>query len=192
MLTVYPHVRGLIFDCDGTLVDSMPLHMEAWREAMHAVGEPFRQDFIDRLKGMPAEKIVERYNQTYDRRIDPRAFARDKNTRAHRKLANVRPIAAVVGIVKQFHGRLPMAVASGGTRRNVELALTAVGLAGSFDLILTGDDRVAPKPSPEIFLEAARRLGIDPTVCQVFEDGEMGLIAARQAGMTATDVRPYL
>ena len=142
--------------------------------------------------GIPSVRIVSLYNAAYGEKLDPQRFSAEKDRRSHEGLAHVGPIVPVVDVVRRYHGRLPMAVASGGIRMNVELALEAIGLQGHFDTILTADDDVPPKPSPEIFLEAARRLRIDPAYCQVFEDGDVGLEAARKAGMIATDIRPYL
>ena len=85
-----------------------------------------------------------------------------------------------------------MAVASGGTRENVMLTLRSIGLESCFAAVLTSDDDVAPKPDPEIFIEAARRMKVAPGACQVFEDGDAGLEAARKAGMFMTDVRAYI
>jgi HAD superfamily hydrolase (TIGR01509 family) len=141
---------------------------------------------------MPARKIVERFNRLQGYQIDPLAFARKKNERAREKLHESKPIEPVVAIVRLYRDKLPMAVASGGTRENVMLTLQAVGLQDCFATVLTSDDDVRPKPDPAIFVEAARRMKIAPGSCQVFEDGDTGLEAARRAGMAATDVRPYL
>jgi len=192
MLNVPADIRGLIFDCDGTLADTMPAHTEAWCETFAAFGFQCPDGFIDQVKGMSAVKIVEEFNRRYHQRIDAVRFAAEKNRRARNKLHGARPIAPVVAIARTYHGRLPMAVASGGTRENVLLTLAAIGLQDHFVTVLTADDPVRPKPSPDIFLEAARRLHVDPGCCQVFEDGDAGLEAARNAGMLATDVRPLL
>ena len=192
MIPVAEHIRALIFDCDGTLADNMSLHMTAWRDTFIALGEDFPREFVDRLKGTPAKKIIELYNHEYNRHIDAEAFAEDKHRRARTLLLNSKPIMPVVAVVRKYSGVLPMAVASGSTRENVQITLTAIGAADCFDTIITSEDRVDPKPSPDIFLEAARRMQVNPSLCQVFEDGDVGLEAARRAGMEATDVRSYL
>ncbi|MCZ7670509.1 MAG: HAD-IA family hydrolase [Chloroflexi bacterium] len=117
---------------------------------------------------------------------------RDKERRAAEKLKTVGPITAVVELVYRYHGKLPLAVASSGRRQDVETSLRAIGLLSYFDAILTADDAIQPKPAPDIFLAAAARLGVAPEACEVFEDADMGLMGAREAGMVATDVRPYL
>jgi beta-phosphoglucomutase-like phosphatase (HAD superfamily) len=192
MIHVPSQVRGLIFDCDGTLADTMPTHWKAWHETFAAYGKTCPQAFLERCMGIPSAEIVRRYNITYGENIDPLRFSMEKDRRSHEGLAHVGPIVPVVDVVRRYQGRLPMAVASGGIRMNVETALEAIGLQGYFETVLTADDDVPPKPSPAIFIEAARRLRVDPADCQVFEDGDPGLEAARKAGMIATDIRPFL
>lgn len=192
MMTVAKGVRGLIFDCDGTLADTMPIHIDAWSATFAARGISCPPDFIEHVKGMPAENIVAEFNRRYNHAIDTRAFAVEKNDRAQLLLAKALPIQPVVDIVLQHRDILPMAVASGGTRDNVLLTLDAIGLTNCFKTIITADDPIEPKPDPQIFLEAARRIGVEPAHCQVFEDGIPGLDAARRAGMVATDVREFI
>jgi HAD superfamily hydrolase (TIGR01509 family) len=191
-ISVLPGIEGLIFDCDGTLADTMPVHIKAWCDTFADYGIRCPEDFLHAVKGMPAKRIVERFNRLYGHQINPVAFARQKNRRAREKLHESQPIEPVAEIVRQYRGKLPMAVASGGTRENVLLTLESVGLGGCFAAVLTSDDDVLPKPNPDIFIEAARRMNVLPAVCQVFEDGDAGLEAAHRAGMAATDVRPYL
>jgi HAD superfamily hydrolase (TIGR01509 family) len=192
MMTVAKGVKGLIFDCDGTLADTMPIHIEAWAATFAARGISCPPDFIEHVKGMPAENIIAEFNRRYNHTIDTRSFAKEKNHRAQQQLGKAQPIQPVVDIVLQHLNILPMAVASGGTRGNVILTLDAIGLTHCFQTIITSDDSVAPKPDPQIFLEGARRLGVEPSLCQVFEDGNPGLEAARRAGMVATDVRKFI
>jgi HAD superfamily hydrolase (TIGR01509 family) len=185
-------IKGLIFDCDGTLADTMPIHTAAWCEAFAARGIACPEAFIRDVTGMPAESIVALFNRRYNHRIDAHAFAAEKNRRVTARLASAAPIDAVVSVVRRHHGTLPMAVASGGTRHNVMLTLRSLDLLGFFAVVITADDPVKPKPDPEIFIEAARRMRVNPVHCQVFEDGNAGLAAARAAGMVATDVRPFI
>ena len=192
MINIFPDTKGLIFDCDGTLADTMPLHMEAWCETFADYGEECPYEFVNRLKGTPAEKIVAMFNQKFGRKINPIKFAQDKNRRSRKKLNRAKPIDPVIRIVRNYRDKLPMAVASGGTRRNVLLTLEVIGLKDEFVTVITSDDKLKSKPAPDIFIEAARRMKVEPTYCQVFEDGDVGLQAARVAGMIATDVRPYI
>lgn len=192
VISISKGVKGLIFDCDGTLADTMPIHIDAWAATFEEWGVSCPPEFIECVKGMPAERIVAEYNRRYDCQIDADAFAAEKNRRARERLAEARPIQPVVDIVLQYRGLLPMAVASGGTRDNVLLTLDVIGLTNDFVTIITANDPVEPKPDPQIFLEAARRLGVEAASCQVFEDGNPGLEAARKAGMVVTDVRPFI
>ena len=170
----------------------MPIHFKAWCDTFADYGIRCPEAFLHTVKGMPAVKIVERFNQLHGQRIDPVVFARQKNHCAREMLHQSQPIEPVTAIVRRYRDRLPMAVASGGTRENVMLTLQSIGLESCFAAVLTSDDDVAPKPDPEIFVEAARRMKVAPEACQVFEDGDAGLEAARRAGMFATDVRDFL
>ena len=188
-LEVPDFIKGLIFDCDGTLVDSMPLHMRAWEHAITAQGGVWEPEFFVTKKGMPEEKIVALYNKHYGTQFDPVQTVKNKHKFFRAHATEFRPIPHVVAVVYKYHGILPMAVASGGTRENVEFELRALGIHDYFTAIVTADDHLDPKPAPDIFLEAARLIGVPPQYCQVFEDGELGLEAARRAGMLATDIR---
>jgi HAD superfamily hydrolase (TIGR01509 family) len=191
-IIISPDTKGLIFDCDGTLADTMPLHMEAWCETFVDYGEECPYEFVNSLKGTSAEKIVAMFNQKFGRKINPIEFAHDKNRRSRQKLRQAKPIGPVIKIVRNYRGKLPMAVVSGGTRRNVLLTLEVIGLKDYFVTVITSDDKFKSKPAPDIFLEAARRMKVEPPHCQVFEDGDVGLQAARVAGMITTDIRKYI
>ncbi len=188
-IKVPDHIKGLIFDCDGTLVDSMPLHMRAWEHIITSKGGKWEPEFFITKKGMPEEKIVNLYNQHYGAFFDPTETVRKKHDFFRAHAAELKPVPHVIEIVLKYRGILPMAVASGGIREMVEFELTALGIRDYFKALVTADENISPKPSPDIFLEAARRIGVPPQYCQVFEDGDLGLQAARLAGMLATDIR---
>jgi len=188
-IEVPSHIKGLIFDCDGTLVDSMPLHMRAWEHVISSQGGVWEYDFFFSRKGMPEEAIVLVYNQHYGQMLDPVYTVKIKHEYFYSRLQELQPISYVVEVARKYFGTLPMSVASGGTKRTVELELETLNIRQLFPVILTADDDIKPKPAPDIFLEAARRMGVAPELCQVFEDGELGLEAARTAGMMPTDIR---
>lgn len=188
-LTVPQQIRGLIFDCDGTLVDSLPLHYAAWQETFAALGLSCSLEFLLQHNGKPTRRIVEIYNVEFGQDIDIASFTQDRERRALAGLDQVQPLEPVARLARHYHQRLPMAVVSGSTRISVERALQAAGLRELFTVLLTADDGLPPKPAPDLFLEAARRLGVAATACQVFEDADAGLTAAQNAGMLATDVR---
>jgi beta-phosphoglucomutase-like phosphatase (HAD superfamily) len=188
-IEVPDHIKGLIFDCDGTLVDSMPLHMKAWEWVITSRGGPWDLDFFSSKKGMPEAKIVALYNAEFSRSHNPDEIVRTKHEFFRAHASEFHPIIHVVDVVMRYRDLLPMAVVSGGVREIVDLELEALNIRGFFKTVLTADDDIKPKPAPDLFLEAAHRIGVAPEYCQVFEDGDLGLDAARAAGMLATDIR---
>ena len=189
MIHVPEHIRGLIFDCDGTLVDSMPLHMEAWEHAIVGMGGEWDPEFFFSKKGMQAGDIVDEYNRQFGTAFDIAHTIGVKHEYFQKYKERVKPIQRVVDVVLRYKHVLPMAVASGGTRENVVSQLEDAGIRNMFKVILTADDDVKPKPDPEIFLQAAALMGVPPGACLVFEDGELGIEAAQKAGMHWNDVR---
>ena len=192
ILEVPVWVRGLIFDCDGTLADTLPAHYAAWEETFVALGLACPLEFLIRHNGKPTALIVALYNVEFGQHIDVERFTADKERRTLARLWRVRPMEPVVAVARRYHGQMPMAVVSGSNRANVEQTLRAIGVRELFLAVLTADDGLPPKPEPDLFLEAACRIGIEPCYCQVFEDADAGLEAARRAGMLATDVRPVV
>ncbi len=192
MISIDKNIRALLFDCDGTLVDSMPLHFETWRETFEAFGKEYPHTFVDERKGMPIKKVIEEYNLEHNAAIDAEKFASEYELRTIVKLKNVKPIKIVTQIVYQHKGLLPMAVCSGSKKESVETSLKAIGVYDYFKEIITADDNLRAKPAPDIFLEAAKRLNVEPQFCQVFEDSDLGIKAAMDAGMVATDIRKHL
>lgn len=184
-------VQALIFDCDGTLVDTLPLHYAAWQQTFAARGLDCPLAFMVQHNGKPTDLIVALYNQQFGQQVDIEQFTEEKEQRTYALLDQTRPLEPIAALARRYHGQLPMAVVSGSNRPNVERALRAAGLLDLFPVVLTADDGLPPKPDPGLFLEAARRLGVEPSLCQVFEDADSGLEGARRAGMVATDVRPF-
>lgn len=191
-ILVPEYIKGLIFDCDGTLVDSMPFHMKAWEHAIKHFGAPWDYDLIFSRKGISSTDVVELYNREHGTNLDVQDVSKIKQGFFRRYYSEIQPIKPVVDIVQRFKNVLPMAVASGGSRENVHSQLNVIGIKEHFQVILTSDDKVKTKPAPDIFLKAAEVIGIPPHQCQVFEDGDVGLEGAQKAGMFTTDVRDYL
>ncbi|MBN1217972.1 MAG: HAD family phosphatase [Anaerolineae bacterium] len=191
MIKVEPHVKALIFDCDGTLADTLPFHYRAWQETMRVYGKEFPQQLFLETGGMHTAQIVTILNERLGYQLDLQKTTREKEANFARQAANVQPIEPVVAVARQYRGRLPIAVASGGIKPAIQTTLQAIGLANFFDAIVTSEDVTHGKPAPDTFLEAARRLRVEPQYCQVFEDSEPGLEAAQRAGMLATDIRPW-
>jgi len=192
MIKIPSNIKGLIFDCDGTLVDTMPLHMNAWKKAFEMHGRVFPYDFIDSLKGTPLPEIIQMYNKEFNDNIDFEKVAKDKSALTHETIKKTKPIQPVVDVALKNKNLMPMSVASGGSEYNVLTSLSAVGIVDLFFPILTSKDKIPGKPKPDIFLECAKQMNVVPEDCLVFEDGDFGLEAAKRAGMQAIDIRKYI
>ena len=190
MFDIPPTTLGLVFDCDGTIADTMPMHYKAWVAALGEHGIEFPEALFYQLAGVPTDGIVQMLNDRHGHNMPVQQTADRKDALFEELIPQVLPIDPVVQLVNQYRGKLPMAVATGGTRKLVTRTLDALHLTSAFDAIVTADDVQNGKPAPDIFLESARRLGVPPNRCVAFEDGELGLQSARAAGMQAIDVRP--
>ena len=190
LFTIPPHVRGLVFDCDGTIADTMPLHYQAWVAALREHDAEFPEAMFYEMAGIPTVRIIEILNERHGYEIPVQEAADYKESLYVALVDQVMPIEPVVRLVKAYAGRLPMAVATGGTRSICSKTLQTLHLLEHFRAIVTADDVAHGKPAPDIFLEAARRLGVAPGDCYAFEDAELGLQSARAAGMVAVDIRP--
>lgn len=184
--------RGVIFDCDGTLADSMPLHYRAFSETLAERDAALSEALFYELGGVPTRDIVRILNDRYGYDLDPDEAAAAKEARYEELLPQVRPVERVLDLVREYHGQYPLGVASGTIRRIVEKTLAGLGIARYFDAVCTADDIRRGKPEPDLFLLTAERLGVPPEDCVVFEDSDMGLEAARRAGMQRVDIRPWL
>jgi HAD superfamily hydrolase (TIGR01509 family) len=174
-----------IFDCDGTLVDSMPLHFRAWRAAFRQHGASFDFDwalFVSRA-GMPLEQTVDALNGQFGTRLDPRRVVEVQLATYRTLLAEVTAIEEVVAFARRVATTAKLAVASGGQRPEVEASLHNIGILDLFGVIVAGNEVQRGKPDPEILLRCAEGLGVSPGDCLVIEDGELGIEAARRAGM---------
>jgi beta-phosphoglucomutase family hydrolase len=191
MITIKSNIKALIFDCDGTLADTMPFHYRAWQETLQPLGGEFPQKLFYDTAGMTSEQIVAILNERFGYRLDPQKIVPAKEIRFTQLATAIKPIKPVAALARQYHGRLPMAVATGGVADAVQTTLETIGMSNVFDTVVSREDVVNGKPAPDTFLEAARRLQVDPQDCLVFEDSEAGLEAARRAGMTGVDVRPW-
>jgi HAD superfamily hydrolase (TIGR01509 family) len=181
---------AVIFDCDGTLVNSMPAHFEAWCEALtlHGAANIFKEDVFYAMGGRPTKDIVVELNDEYGLKLDPEAVALAKRTAFLKKLPEIDLIDEVAEFAESLRGKKPMAIATGGTRFVIEKTLQAVGVSDLFDEVVTADDVAIGKPAPDIFLKAAKLLGISPDRCLVLEDAPAGIMAAQLAGMAVVSI----
>ena len=185
-------IRGLIFDCDGTLADTMPLHWRAWQSVTARHRIDFSEARFYALGGVPSRDILTMLRQEQGLEIDPIQVAKEKETAYLELLAHVGPIEMVVGIAQENFGKLPLAVASGGTRQVIDKVLVHLGIRKLFAAVVTSEDVLHQKPAPDIFLEAARRIGVPPEFCRGYEDTDLGMQSIRAAKMEAVDVRTLL
>jgi beta-phosphoglucomutase-like phosphatase (HAD superfamily) len=192
MLPLPPGTAALLFDCDGTLADTMTLHYDAWRETLLCYGVDCPRSFIDTHAGVPTHGIVAEINKLWGLSLDGDRVTAEKEGRFSERIHLAVPVEEVLATAHAYFGKLPMAVVSGGTKEMVHAILETINAIHLFPVIITANDPVAPKPSPDVFLEAARRLNVPAEQCHVFEDGDPGIVAAERAGMTCTDVRVVL
>ena len=144
------------------------------------------------LGGVPSRDILKLLSAEQGVALDPLAVAWEKEAEYLPLIAQVEPINTVVGVARENYGKIPLAVASGGTKSIIEQVLEHLGIRDLFQAIVTSEDIVNQKPAPDIFLEAARRLGVPPQFCRAYEDTDLGMRAIRAAGMEAVDVRRLL
>lgn len=192
--TAGPSIRALVFDCDGTLADTMPVHYVAWVAELAEHGIAFPETQFYGLAGMPTVAIIELLAAEQGVPLapgQPTAISAAKEARYVEVLDQVRPIPEVVAVAAHYRGALTMGVGSGGESWVVERTLTTIGVYDWMATIVGAEDTERHKPEPDVFLEVARRLGIEPAACAVFEDSDLGLEAARRAGMEPVDIRPW-
>jgi HAD superfamily hydrolase (TIGR01509 family) len=187
---------AFIFDCDGTLAESMPIYHRAWRAALAANGATFDftwEIFMSRA-GVSTEGTVTALNLEFGTSLDAGRVEELQLAEYARLMQDVKPFPEVVAVARAHYGKLPMAVASGGARHLVERTLELIGVHDLFDAVVVAADVPRGKPHPDIFLHAARLLGVAPGRCLVFEDGQPGIVAAEAAGMRTVLVKresPY-
>ncbi|MEC7812453.1 MAG: HAD-IA family hydrolase [Verrucomicrobiota bacterium] len=184
--------EGLIFDCDGTIVDTMPIHYAAWCSTTAKHGLVFPEERFYALGGVSPFEVLRMLSEEQGVEIDSNAVTYQKEAKYMELIGNAKEIPEVMQIVRNNHGKLPMAVASGGTHETVEGILQQCGIRHYFDAIVTSQDVDNPKPAPDTFLEAARRINVAPEKCRAYEDADMGMKAILAAGMEAVDVREML
>lgn len=179
-----------IFDCDGTLVHSMPAHFDAWCEALAQYGAAnvLAEDVFYAMGGRPTKDIVIDLNAEYGLKLDPARVALAKREAFLRRLSRVELIDEVADFARSLRGKMPLAIASGGSRHVVEKTLQIMGVSDWFDEVVTADDVPIGKPAPDIYLETAKRLGISPANCLALEDAPAGLESARAAGMIVVEI----
>jgi len=184
--------QALIFDLDGTLADTMPAHYLAWQTALETTGLTFTEEKFYSCGGMATVKIVELLSQEQGIEADAPAIAKAKYEAFFPHITSVKRIDPVVQIAIDHHGKLPMAVATGGRQATADKTIAQIDVGHLFSHLVSADDVAHHKPHPETFLRAAELLGVDPTKCMAYEDADPGIVSAKEAGMQVVDVRELL
>lgn len=180
--------RAYLFDCDGTIVDSMPLHYIAWTRALGEWGAAFDEDLFYQWGGKPPMEIIADLNEMQELQMPVETVAERKENLYYELLPQLQAVPEVLEHIEAQHGQIPFAVVSGSNRDSIVKSLTTVGLLDRFELLVGHEDYTRSKPAPDAFLIAAERLGIAPEECLVFEDTAMGIAGATAAGMASVRV----
>lgn len=183
----------MIFDLDGTLADTMPYHFKGWRIACQKFGADIDTAFLRKHTGSPGWMIAGEIIKIckLDGIVTANQIIEEKLNEFYKDQHLIKPVIPVVEIVKKYYGKMPMSVGTGGHREAVERTMEVAGIRKYFDIVITANDVNNFKPHPETFLRCAEQMGIEPEFIEVFEDGDLGIEAAIEAGMVPTDVRSW-
>jgi beta-phosphoglucomutase family hydrolase len=187
-----PHgsFQAYLFDCDGTIVDSMPLHYVAWKKALAEWNCTFDEKLFYAWGGTPVAEIISSLNESQGLSMPVETVSTRKENLYLASLSQLTSVPEVVEHIDDQHGKIPFAVVSGSTRESVVASLTALNLLDKFDTLVCAGEYKKSKPDPEAFLLAAAKLGVAPADCLVFEDTDLGIQAATAAGMASVKVPP--
>ena len=191
-LEIHPNAKALIFDLDGTLSDSLPVHIASWHAVCEKLNCTFDERILVEMTGAPTISFAERIKREQNLSIDAEELVAMKQREFWSNIGRIKPHEAVISLMKKAHGKMPMAIGTGASRMSATLQLKELLIDELFNHIVTADDVEYHKPEPETFLKCAELMNVDPEFCQVFEDGELGMQAAQTARMLLTDVRPFV
>jgi len=175
--------QAYLFDCDGTIADSMPLHYLAWKQALGEWGCDYPEDLFYQWGGKPIREIIADLNRMQGLSMPVEEVAHRKEGLYYELLPKLTAVPEVLAEIESAHGRIPFAVVSGSTRESVVKSLEVLGLLEKFDLLVCAGEYIRAKPAPDPFLMAAEKLGVAPEKCLVFEDTDLGIEAAKAAEM---------
>jgi len=190
-LTRNPRARGLIFDIDGTICDTMPVHFIAWRETAAEQGIEFTPELFVEVTGIPALQTSQYLKTKFNADFDVEEFTRIKELRYEQNMHLAKPIEPVIRLIRENKGKIPMACGTGGSQYLAWKTLEISGVKDCFEHVVAAEDVINHKPFPDTFLRAAELIGVEPSDCEVYEDGLLGLQAAEVAGMMSVDVTQF-
>lgn len=191
-LEIHPKAKALIFDLDGTLSDSLPVHIASWHAVCEKLNCTFDERIMVEMTGAPTLLFAERIVREQNLKITPEELVVLKQQEFWQKINRIKPHDAVIELMKKAHGTMPMSIGTGASRMSAMSQMKELEIDQLFDFIVTADDVDRHKPEPDTFLKCAELMNVAPEFCQVFEDGELGMQAAKTAGMLLTDVRPFV
>lgn len=191
MITIPEKAKGLIFDLDGTIANTMPNHFKAWRNAVLPYGIDFDEELFMSLTGMPRTATIIKLNELFGTKMNPKQVGTIKEDYFNSLVFETKEIPVVANVIRSFHKKLPMSIGTGSTFEGARQTLEIIGMQHYFDIVITADDVLNCKPHPETFVKCAQLMNVKPEECLVFEDGELGMQAARTAGMMVVDVNDY-
>jgi beta-phosphoglucomutase family hydrolase len=191
MIEIPQNTKALIFDLDGTIANTMQNHFLSWRIAVSPYGIDFTADLFKSLTGKPREATILRLNELFGTNMEPFEVGKVKGDSFKKLVHETQEIKVVADVVRKYHNILPMSIGTGSTRNGAKKTLEVIEMSHFFDIVITADDISNPKPHPEAFLKCAELMGVNPKDCVVFEDGVLGIEAAKTAGMMVIDVNDY-
>jgi len=186
---MYDDYQGLIFDMDGTLLDTERPHIKAWQQVLAKYDMEYDYNFMKQFNGAPTYNFARIIIEKHNRDIDPAIIVEEKVKIVESIILDEVEMLPLFDVVKQYYGKKPMAIGTGSRRRLAEQLLNHLGVRHYFDAIVGADDVQTHKPSPETFLLCANLIQVEPQKCVVFEDADFGIQAAKAANMHFVDVR---
>lgn len=195
MIIIPKNIKALIFDLDGTLADTMPIHLKSWTRTGKDLGVEITEELIQINAGMPTLTLVEKFNREFGWNLNGQDVRKTKQHHfdaIKKEQGKIQPIKKIFELAQSMRTQMPMSIGTGSSRNNALKSLEDLGTSDWWVTVVTGSDDVKGKPSPDIFLKCSDAMKTDPKDCLVFEDGQAGIQSAISAGMPYIDVNIHL